>query len=115
MFKCLLLVFGRGLHRRGKFVGDNFKRCKLFMGLAVGGAWAYFDEFNRIEKDVLFVVAQRMQMIQTAVAKRLDHFDFDGCWTAIKFTCNAFITMNPGYIGRSDRVVGLGGTQVTHY
>ena len=41
-------------------------------------------------------------MIQSAVAMKLDMFDFDGAWIALKFTCNAFITMNPGYAGRTE-------------
>jgi dynein heavy chain len=59
---------------------DHLQMYKFFKGLAACGAWACYDEFNRIEKDVLSVVAQQLQMIQTAVAKRMDFFDFDGCW-----------------------------------
>ncbi|PSN37035.1 Dynein heavy chain 6 [Blattella germanica] len=75
----------------------NSMMGRFFSGLAQSGAWCCFDEFNRIDIEVLSVIAQQLITIRNAKAAKLQRFMFEGREIKLIQQCAAFITMNPGY------------------
>uniref|UniRef100_A0A6Q2XKD4 Cytoplasmic dynein 1 heavy chain 1 n=1 Tax=Esox lucius TaxID=8010 RepID=A0A6Q2XKD4_ESOLU len=84
---------------------------RIFVGLCQVGAWGCFDEFNRLEERMLSAVSQQVQFIQVALR---EHSNPNRDRSA-PVTCELlnkqvkvspdmaiFITMNPGYAGRSN-------------
>ncbi|XP_032902051.1 dynein heavy chain 11, axonemal [Amblyraja radiata] len=74
----------------------------IYKGLAQTGAWGCFDEFNRISIEVLSVVAVQVKTIQDAIKNKKRRFVFLGEEISLKPAVGIFITMNPGYAGRTE-------------
>jgi dynein heavy chain len=75
---------------------------KLFSGLAQQGAWTCLDEFNRIDIEVLSVIAQQLFSIRVGLKKDKGEIELEGKVLPIKKNFGVFITMNPGYAGRTE-------------
>ncbi|KAJ2094725.1 dynein heavy chain, partial [Coemansia sp. S100] len=83
---------------------------RIFVGLCQVGAWGVFDEFNRLDERILSAVSQQIQTIQLGLRRAyesptvaavteielLDHK------VRLNLDTGIFITMNPGYAGRSN-------------
>lgn len=74
----------------------------LFSGLCQQGAWTCLDEFNRIDVEVLSVIAQQLLTIRTGLLAHRDTLDFFGQDIVLKPDFGAHVTMNPGYAGRTE-------------
>ena len=74
---------------------------RLFLGLCRVGAWGCFDEFNRLEERTISAISQSILAIQTALRGRAAAVEIDGRSVALEQGAAVFVTMNPGYAGRS--------------
>lgn len=84
---------------------------RIFVGLCQVGAWGCFDEFNRLEERMLSAVSQQIQTIQEALKSQADTttntksticVELVGKQVRVSTDMAIFITMNPGYAGRSN-------------
>lgn len=104
-------------HQLGRFVlvfncdetFDFQAMGRIFVGLCQVGAWGCFDEFNRLEERMLSAVSQQIQTIQEALKSQSDAkkegsltVELVGKQVKVNSDMAVFITMNPGYAGRSN-------------
>ncbi|XP_060518939.1 LOW QUALITY PROTEIN: dynein axonemal heavy chain 10 [Cylas formicarius] len=91
---CIVTNCGEGMDY--KAIGTTLA------GLAQCGAWGCFDEFNRIDVSVLSVISTQLQTLRSALAMKLVRFSFEGVEINLDSKVGVFITMNPGYAGRTE-------------
>jgi dynein heavy chain len=86
---------------------DYMGMAGIFKGLASSGSWGCFDEFNRLVPEVLSVCSVQFKSVTDAVKAGHTRFTIQGVEVSLDPTCGVFITMNPGYLGRSELPEGL--------
>ncbi|XP_075234746.1 dynein heavy chain, cytoplasmic-like isoform X2 [Lycorma delicatula] len=103
-------------HQMGRFVlvfncdetFDFQAMGRIFVGLCQVGTWGCFDEFSRLEERMLSAVSQQVQTIQEALKSQTDckrnaiTVELVGKQVKVSTDMAIFITMNPGYAGRSN-------------
>ncbi|TRY83561.1 hypothetical protein DNTS_016270 [Danionella cerebrum] len=106
-------------HQLGRFVlvfncdetFDFQAMGRIFVGLCQVGAWGCFDEFNRLEERMLSAVSQQIQFIQVALREHSNPnrdrsvpvtTELLNKQVKVSAEMAIFITMNPGYAGRSN-------------
>ena len=79
---------------------------RIFLGICRVGAWGCFDEFNRLEERILSAVSQQVQNIQLGLRRGAESGNYSielvGRQSDVNSNTGIFITMNPGYAGRSN-------------
>jgi dynein heavy chain 1 len=75
---------------------------RIFIGLCQVGAWGCFDEFNRLEERMLSACSQQILVIQTGLRERLSKIELMNKEVKLNPQMGSFVTMNPGYAGRSN-------------
>jgi len=81
---------------------DYIMMGRLFSGLCQQGCWTCLDEFNRIDVEVLSVIAQQLLSIRTGLMDNKSEFTFEGQEIPLKPEFGCHVTMNPGYAGRTE-------------
>ncbi|KAL8274015.1 hypothetical protein Esti_002104 [Eimeria stiedai] len=98
---------------------DLYVLDKLFAGVMASGAWACLDEFNRLDVEVLSVVAQQLLDMRHSLLKAYtgsaaqieaganrtkdkDTFLSLAAPSPASSSCGVFVTLNPNYAGRAE-------------
>jgi dynein heavy chain len=95
MMAVCIYVFNCAPEMDYRSLGDIWK------GLGASGAWGCFDEFNRLIAEVLSVCSTQYKCILDSLVANRPTFTLDGAELSLNVSVGAYITMNPGYLGRT--------------
>ena len=95
MMAVCIYVFNCAPEMDYRSLGDIWK------GLGASGAWGCFDEFNRLIAEVLSVCSTQYKCILDSLVGNRPTFVLDGAELTLNRSVGAYITMNPGYLGRT--------------
>jgi len=95
MMAVCIYVFNCAPEMDYRSLGDIWK------GLGASGAWGCFDEFNRLIAEVLSVCSTQYKCILDSLVGNRPTFVLDGAELSLNRSVGAYITMNPGYLGRT--------------
>lgn len=101
--------------QRTSEVGSCIKPCTQ-RGAAMSGCWVVLDEFNRITIPVISIFAQQLTTVFTEINRQRGGSEpspvpINGVFFVPKPEVGIFLTMNPGYAGRTQMPDDL----KTHY
>ena len=80
---------------------------RFFKGIASAGAWLIFDEFNRLDPKILAMLSQIIILMQNQIRAKVSKIQFDADTLPLVHTASVFITLNPGYAGRTELPMDL--------
>ena len=95
MMAVCIYVFNCAPEMDYRSLGDIWK------GLGASGAWGCFDEFNRLIAEVLSVCSTQYKCILDSLVGNRPTFVLDGAELSLNRSVGAYITVNPGYLGRT--------------
>eukprot|EP00899_Mesostigma_viride_P003254 jgi/Mesvir1/1292/Mv03759-RA.1 len=81
---------------------DHRSMTRIFSGLCHTGAWGCFDEFNRLAERILSAVSEQILNIQRGLEAGAPRVQILGAAVPLHPNTGIFVTMNPGYAGRSN-------------
>ncbi|KAK6201119.1 dynein heavy chain, cytosolic [Scheffersomyces amazonensis] len=75
---------------------------RLLLGLCGIGCWGCFDEFNRLDEGVLSSISSQIKAVETGLGSNGQSVSISGKSITVHSEVGLFVTMNPGYEGRSE-------------
>lgn len=74
---------------------------RILLGICKVGCWGCFDEFNRLDPNILSALSSQIEHIETGLQENAQ-VEVSGKLLNVHDETGIFVTMNPGYVGRNE-------------